>query len=119
MKQRGFTLLEILVALGILATGLAAAIRADVAATQHASTLRQRLLAQWVAENRLAELRARRLWPEPGESSGEAAMGQENFQWRQKVSATANVNFRRVEISVGQAGAATGNVQVQAYLWIP
>lgn len=119
MRQRGFTLLEILVALAILATGLAAAIRADAAATQHAGALRQRLQAQWVAENHLAELRARRLWPEPGESSGETRMGQENFHWRQKVSATANINFRRVEISVGNPGESASMAQLQAYLWIP
>ena len=64
--QRGFTLVEVLVALAILATALAAASRVSVMMADSSAELRQRLLAGWTAQNRLAELQARRAWPGVG-----------------------------------------------------
>src|SRR5665647_926391 len=52
--QAGFTLLESLIALAILAIALAAVLHATSASTSHVDALRQRLLADWVAQNRLA-----------------------------------------------------------------
>lgn len=100
LKVRGFTLLEVLIALAILAIGLAAAMRAIGVATSSSFELKQRLLAQWVAQNRAAELRARSLWPDPGISEGEAEQAGQTFIWRQNVSATPNPAFRRVEVKV-------------------
>lgn len=100
LKGRGFTLLEVLIALAILAIGLAAAMRAIGVATNSSFELKQRLLAQWVAQNRAAELRARSLWPDPGISEGEAEQAGQRFTWQQNVSATPNPAFRRVEVKV-------------------
>ncbi|MNC92357.1 putative type II secretion system protein I precursor [compost metagenome] len=58
-RQAGFTLIEVLVALAIVSIALLAALRAAGQGTTHAGDLRARLLAGWVAENRLAEHRAR------------------------------------------------------------
>jgi general secretion pathway protein I len=107
-RQRGFTLLEVLVAVAILATSLAAALRAGGMAASTAEDLRQRTVSSWVAENRLAELRALRLWPAPGEASGELQMAGESVRWQQTVSNTPNQLFLRVEIKVTPlAGGAT------------
>ena len=57
-RDTGFTLLETLVALAILAVALTAAFRAMGVSAQSAGELRERLIGDWVAENRLAELRA-------------------------------------------------------------
>lgn len=100
LNNGGFTLLEILIALAILAIGLAAAMRAIGAATNTSYELKQRLLAQWVAQNRVAEIRARALWPDPGLSEGEAEQAGQRFIWRQNVGNTPNASFRRVEIKV-------------------
>lgn len=105
LRQDGFTLLEVLIALAILAIGFAAAMRAVGMATNAASTLQQRTLAHWVAQNQLAELRARHLWPEIGESSGDAEQASQHFVWRQTVSGTATPEFRRIEVKVRAAGA--------------
>ncbi len=104
MKQHGFTLLEILVALAILAVALSSAIRASSAAIQTAGDLRLRVLAAWVAENRLAELRALRAWPAAGVSEGNVEMVGEPLQWQQTVTSTPNERFRRLEISVVRTG---------------
>lgn len=103
-SARGFTLIEVLVALAILAIALAAASRASAMMANSSAELRQRLLASWVAQNRLAELQARRAWPDAGTREGEVEQAGLKLTWHETVSATPNQAFRRVEISVGAAG---------------
>ena len=100
LTANGFTLLEILIALAILAIGLAAAMRAIGAASNTSYDLKQRLLAQWVAQNRVAELKARSIWPDVGASEGEEEQAGQRFVWQQTVTATPNQAFRRVEVKV-------------------
>lgn len=106
-RAAGFTFLEILVALAILAVGLAAAIRAGSGSADTIAALRTRQLAGWVAENRIALLFAERAWPPLGESRGTAHMGEQDFNWRQNVAALPQAQFRRVEIEVFAAADAT------------
>jgi general secretion pathway protein I len=100
VKSRGFTLIEMLVALAILAIALAATQRAMSGALGNAYELRQRLLAGWVAENRLAELRASRALPALGETAGEEQQAGITFHWRVNVGSTPNAAIRRVEVRV-------------------
>ena len=104
MKRRhraaGFTLLEILVALAVLAIALSAVMRAVGAATNNLDELRVRTLASWVADNRLAEHRARRDWLPIGRAEGQVMQGGERFRWVEEVLATPNGQFRRIEVNV-------------------
>ena len=97
---RGFTLLETLVALTILAIALTAAFRALGVATQSSAELRDRLLGDWIAENRLAELRATHVCPEPGSNEGQAVQAGRSYRWREEIRGTPNPLFRRADISV-------------------
>ena len=101
--ERGFTLLESLVALAIFAIALAAALRASGASTLHADEMRTRLLADWVAQNHMALQVARHEFPAPGMQQGAATEAGRRMLWREKVSETPNPAFRRVEISVASA----------------
>jgi len=99
-RRRGFTLVEVLVALAIVAIALMAALRAAGQGTSAAGELRLRLFAGWVAENRLAEHRARGDWLPLGISRGLQSQGGVELAWREEVIATPNPAFRRVDVFV-------------------
>ncbi|HEX7454538.1 MAG TPA: type II secretion system minor pseudopilin GspI [Gallionella sp.] len=99
-SQRGFTLLESLVALAILAIALAAVLRATSASTNHIDALRQRLLADWVAQNRIALHAGRGDWLPVGSQQGDEVQAGIKFIWDEKISSTPNPAFRRIEVSV-------------------
>ncbi len=99
-KFLGFTLLEMLVALTVLAIALLAALRASSAGVQNTVEIRNRLLAGWVAQNRLAEHLARRDWLPIGVVRGDESQAGMRFGWEEKIVGTPNYQFRRIEIRV-------------------
>ena len=101
----GFTLIEVLVALAIVSIALLAALRAAAQGTTNVGELRGRLLAGWVAENRLAEHRARSDWLPLGIQRGKEREGGIEFAWREEVIATPNAAFRRIDVFVFAAPA--------------
>lgn len=94
---RGFTMIEVLVA-------LAASIRAVGTMATGASELHRRLLAGWSADNALAQLRLAHAWPQIGEQNFDCSQGNVPLVCTQRVSATPNPVFRRVEVSVSMPG---------------
>lgn len=113
----GFTLIEILVAVAILAVALAATSRAASVATDGAVETRQRLLATWVAQNRVAELRARRLFPSAATSRFTARQGNATFIVEEVVTDTPNPTMRKVDLAVADARAPDRVVaRLTAYL---
>jgi len=102
--QRGFTLLETLVALAILAVAMAAVTRATAASTGHVEAMRLRLLADWTAQNRLALHAAQGDWLPVGTQSGEETQAGIRLRWQEEISTTPNPSFRRIEVSVFSEG---------------
>lgn len=99
-RQGGFTLLEVLVALFIVATALGASLRAVGNLTGNSADLRATLLANWSAENRLAQIRLAREWPAPGQRQSDCPQGELALRCQETVSATQNPYFRQIEIKV-------------------
>ncbi|HVY07578.1 MAG TPA: type II secretion system minor pseudopilin GspI [Burkholderiales bacterium] len=87
-------------ALAIVSIALLAAMRAAGQATNTVSDLRAHVFAGWVAQNVLAEQRARGDWPSTGILRGKVSQGGIDFAWREEIIGTPNNAFRRVDISV-------------------
>ncbi len=101
-NRNGFTLIEVLIALVIISVALAAAMRATGMATTTADEVTMRTYATWVAQNRAAELTARRLFPSVGVESGQSDMAGTAFRWTTTTNETPNADFRKVEIAVSR-----------------
>jgi general secretion pathway protein I len=99
-RCNGFTLIEVLAALAITAITLAAAARVVALSAETAVDSRLRVLAGFVAENRVAELTARRAWPEPGRYDGIERQAGIDFAWHAEVDATVHPAIRRIEVRV-------------------
>lgn len=100
---KGFTLLEVLVALVIVGTALGASLRAVGSLTQNSGDLRASMMATWSAENRLAQVRLAHEWPPIGRRSFDCPQAELRLVCREDVLATPNPFFRRVEVSVFDA----------------
>lgn len=98
-KNDGFTLIEVLIALAVLAIALAAVIDKTIESGANISYLRERTLAHWVAENKLAEMQATDEWRQ-GKETGKSELAGREWQWQVEAIATPAPNLRRVVIRV-------------------
>ena len=115
--MRGFTLIEVLIAVAILAVALAATSRAASVATDGALDTRERLLATWAAENRVAELRARHIFPDAGNSHVATTQGGLDLGIDETISDTPNPGIRRIDLAVSeQRDASRVLVRLTAYV---
>ncbi|MGE5615789.1 MAG: type II secretion system minor pseudopilin GspI [Bacillota bacterium] len=113
----GFTLLEVLIAVAILAVALAATTRAASVATDGTLETRERLLATWAAENRVAELRARRIFPDAGTSRVSATEGGVDLGIEEAITETPNPGIHRIDLAVSDARDA-GRVLVRLTAYV-
>jgi general secretion pathway protein I len=99
-RNRGFTLLEVLVALVIVGTALGASLRAVGSLTSNSAGLRSGMMATWSAENRLVQIRLDRRFPDVGKRSFPCPQGDLNLMCQEEVLVSPNPQLRRVEVSV-------------------
>lgn len=99
-RPQGFTLIEVLVALAIVAVALAAGSQATSALTRTAARQSDQWLAQLCAENELIRLRLQRQLPSTGDSTRECTQAGRSMRLQVSVLPTPNPNFRRIDATV-------------------
>jgi len=97
---RGFSLLEVVIALAVVSIALLALSRTGGSAPARYTDLQQRTLALWVADNALAELRLSEGFPEPGARFGRETMAGVSWRWQAEISVTQVPSIRRVDVTV-------------------
>jgi general secretion pathway protein I len=103
-RTSGFTLVEVLVALAIVAIALIAGVQATSALTRNAERQADRILAQLCAENAMAQVRLSRQLPDVGDTTSACEQAGRSLDLRLLVQPTPNPNFRRVEAQLFRAG---------------
>jgi general secretion pathway protein I len=100
LRLSGFTLIEVLVAMAIVAVTLAAASRAAGHAIDSSAELKLRVIADLIAQNRLELHTAKHDWLTPGKLTGEETQANITMTWKEEITETPNPAFRKVVVEV-------------------
>lgn len=101
MRARGFTLIEVIVALFVVALGMGALLATLTSSADTISHLRNKSFAQWIALNRLSEVRLAAGRPGTGRSEGEIQYAGSTWRWRQDISNPGVAGVLRIDVAVG------------------
>jgi general secretion pathway protein I len=116
MKQSGFTLLELLVAMAIFATAGMAIMQASSAHIRSLSQLDDLTIASYIANNQLQLALLETEWPGKESSQGEVEMANRHWLWQQRISKLTDDDLRLVQISVSLAQSPEQMLyQLQSY----
>ena len=99
-NSKGFTLLEVLIALTIIALSLGALISTSGSQASSAAYLKQKTIAHWVAMNEITQLQLENAFPGKGDTKGSTPMAGAEWYWTRSVKETEDENSRQVEIRV-------------------
>lgn len=114
-RQSAFTLVEVLVAVAVLAVAMGAVISGMARQTSNAAYLREKTLALWVAHNRLTEIALEPAWPATGSSDGDAELGGVRWRWSASVEDTADPKVRRVDVGVRVDGRDADSATLSSF----
>ena len=115
----GFTLIEVMVALSIVALSLTAVTASISQMINSAESMRNRTYASWIAQNRIAELRLAVAAPEEGTTDGEVQYANTDWSWRAVVSETGVDDLFRIDVYVSLAGSEDNIRTVTGFVGLP
>lgn len=98
--QKAFTLIEVMVALAVLAIGMMTLVKVSSQHVIQTAYLKDKTLAQWVATNKVNEVKLLGGWPKTGTSKGSEMMAQQEWLWKLKISNTPDKDIRRLDVDV-------------------
>lgn len=99
-RDHGFTLIEMVAAVAVLAIAMAAILSGMARYADNAAHLRERTIGLWVAHNRLTEIELQPVWPDVGRSDGEMELAGRKWKWQAEVQKTTDDKLRRIDIDV-------------------
>jgi general secretion pathway protein I len=105
----GFTLIEVLVALAIVAIGMAAVLSTLTSSASTVIYMKDRTVAQWIALNHIAEQRLQGQVPALGNTEGDVDYAGSKWHWRQETVATAVQGMVRMDVHVRPADSKADN----------
>ncbi|HYW93901.1 MAG TPA: type II secretion system minor pseudopilin GspI [Gammaproteobacteria bacterium] len=108
--SEGFTLIEVMIALAVIAIAMGAIVAVSSQFTRTADYLRQKTFASWVAENAYAQIADHDPWPSIGQQHGRQKMAGQEWRWTADVSGTPDADLRRIDIHVSPADSPKGRV---------
>ena len=109
MSVRGFTLIEVLVALVIVTVGMSAVLATLTSSADTTAYLRDKTFAEWVALNRIAELRLQVQRPATGKSTGDLELAGRKWRWEQEVTKLDIPGVVRIDVKVREADSRRGD----------
>jgi general secretion pathway protein I len=104
VSARGFTLLEVLVALAIVAMSVGALLGTVTSSASNVIYLKEKTLAEWVALNRLTELRIDKNMPDPGKRKGNSVLGGMRWEWEEEVVELPVKGLWRIDVHAHATG---------------
>ena len=115
-KHKGFTLLEVLIALVIFGISAVVILEQASRSVQQQAQLEDKTLALWLAENHLAELRLKPQWPNTGTQEKNLSSASREWHILQTVDNTPNPLLRKVTVSVSRENTDTPLVTLQGFI---
>jgi general secretion pathway protein I len=109
-RNNGFTLIEVMVALTIIAISLSALLSTSGTQASSAGYLKHKTLAHWVAVNELTQIRIAKEFPDIGDKEGVTTMANNDWYWIRTTKATEDENARQITFTLYSDEERTQNL---------
>jgi general secretion pathway protein I len=103
LPASGFTLIEVLVAMLVIALGIGALLTTLTSSANSVTHLRDKSFAEWIALNRISEVRLSASRPGPGVTTGDTDYAGAKWRWRQEVIDQDVAGILRIDVAVARA----------------